>query len=142
MPSSEPVPDHARAEGPPHTLWRDFLRYTAVGGVAFAADWCVLWLGLRLGLQYPSATAAGFMVGLLINYLLCVTWAWRGTRATTARDFLVFSVIGLAGLALTELLMRLAVGMLGMPPTVAKLPIVGLVFLWNFGLRRMLVFFR
>jgi putative flippase GtrA len=71
-----------------------------------------------------------------------VAWAWRGTHATSARDFLVFSLIGLAGLALTELLMHLAVGVAGMPPTLAKLPIVGLVFLWNFGLRRMLVFFR
>jgi putative flippase GtrA len=136
------MPDHARADGQPHTLWRDFLRYAVVGGVAFVADFYVLKLGLLLGLHYLFATAAGFVVGLALNYLLCVTWAWRGTHATTARDFLVFSLIGLAGLGLTELLMRLAVGVAGLPPLWAKLPIVGLVFLWNFGLRRMLVFFR
>lgn len=122
-------------------LWQEFLRYAAVGGVAFVVDWCVLWLCLRLGLQYLAATAAGFTVGLAVNYLLCVKWAWRGTRATTARDLLVFSLIGLAGLLLTELLMRLAVGA-GIEPPLAKLPITGLVFLWNFGLRRILVFFR
>lgn len=142
MPSSTPIPDHVPADGGPRPLLHEFLRYIVVGGIAFIVDWCVLWLGLRLGMQYLVATAAGFAIGLVINYLLCIAWAWRGTRATTARDFLVFCLIGLAGLLLTELLMRLAVGAAGIPAPLAKLPVAGVVFLWNFGLRRMLVFFR
>lgn len=142
MPSSEPILDPASTDGRPRGLWREFMRYAVVGGVAFLADFGVLQLGLYLGLHYLWATAAGFVVGLVVNYLLCVSWAWRGTRATTSRDFLVFSLVGLGGLGLTELLMRLAVGWAGMPPQLAKLPITAVVFLWNFALRRMLVFFR
>jgi putative flippase GtrA len=142
MPSSAPMPDNSRADGQPRALGREFMRYTVVGGLAFVADWAVLKLCLLLGLQYLAATAAGFMVGLALNYTLCVVWAWRGTSATTARDFAVFALIGLGGLLLTELLMRLAVGTLGVPAPAAKVPIAGLVFLWNFGLRRVLVFFR
>lgn len=123
-------------------LRREFLRYAVVGAVAFAVDWAVLRLSLGLGVHYLAATAAGFVVGLAVNYGLCVAWAWRGTRATTLRDFVVFSLIGVGGLLLTEGLMRLAVETAGMAAPLAKLPIAGLVLLWNFGLRRFLVFFR
>jgi putative flippase GtrA len=123
-------------------LRREFLRYAVVGAVAFAADWAVLRLGLALGMHYLAATAAGFAAGLAVNYGLCVAWAWRGTRATTLRDFAVFSLIGVGGLLLTEGLMRLAVETAGLAAPLAKLPITALVLLWNFGLRRFLVFFR
>jgi putative flippase GtrA len=136
------MPDQSGAVARHQPLWQEFLRYLAVGALALAADAGVLKLGLYLGLHHLTATAAGFMVGLTVNYLLCVTWAWRGTQATTLRDFAVFTLIGVGGLGLTELLMWLAVDQAGIAPMVAKLPIAAAVFVWNFGLRRILVFFR
>ena len=52
------------------------------------------------------------------------------------------AVGGLGGLLLTEGLMWLAVDLAGLSAPLAKLPVTGLVMVWNFGLRRLLVFFR
>jgi len=118
----------------------EFARYVLVGGLAFAVDFGLLRFGLSHGMHYLAATAAGFIAGLATNYALCVLWVWRGTSATTLRDFLIFAAVGLGGLALTELLMWVAVELLGAGPSLSKIIIAGLVLVWNFGLRRMFVF--
>jgi putative flippase GtrA len=120
----------------------ELLRYIVVGGLAFVVDWSILRLGLHLGAHYLVATALGFAAGLALNYALCVAWVWRGTSATAWRDFAVFALIGLGGLLLTGGLMRLAVESGGLSAPVAKLPVAGIVLLWNFGLRRLFVFFH
>jgi putative flippase GtrA len=124
--------------GLPLELWR----YTVVGALAFVCDWAVLRLCTGLGAHYLVATALGFLVGLSLNYSLCVAWVWRGTSATTWRDIAVFTLIGIGGLLLTEGLMRYAVESIGLAAPIAKLPVAGIVLLWNFGLRRRLVFFH
>lgn len=123
-------------------LARELFNYVLVGGLAFAVDYGVLWLTLNLGLHYLPATLLGFCAGLITNYMLCVTWVWRGTQATTLRDFALFTVIGIGGLLLTLLLMWLAVDIAQLSPKLAKPFIAGLVLVWNFGLRRLFVFFR
>ena len=123
-------------------LMVQFLRYTLVGGLAFIIDFGLLSAVLYLDGHYLLATLIGFVGGLITNYLLCVLWVWRGTQAKTARDILVFSLIGVGGLLLTALLMWMSVGLLTLDPQISKLFIAALVLVWNFGLRRLFVFFR
>lgn len=123
-------------------LMIQFMRYTLVGGLAFAVDFGLLSAVLYLDGHYLLATLIGFIGGLITNYLLCVLWVWRGTQAKTARDILVFSLIGVGGLLLTALLMWVSVGLLALDPQISKLFIAALILVWNFGLRRLFVFFR
>ena len=123
-------------------LLQAFFRYLLVGGLAFLVDWGVLTLGVSFGMDYRVATALGFVFGLITNYLLCIAWVWRGTQARTLRDIVIFTLIGVGGLGLTELLMWLAVDLAALRPSIAKLPIAGIVLVWNFGLRRLFVFFH
>lgn len=123
-------------------LFRVFFYYSIVGGLAFFIDYGVLWLFLNLGFDYLFATVLGFCAGVAVNYFLCVNWVWPGTRATTLRDFVVFTVIGIGGLLLTLLLMWLAVETAHLDPRLAKPFIAGFVLVWNFGLRRLFVFFH
>lgn len=120
----------------------EFFRYTIVGGAAFVVDYLVLNLALSAGSHYMVATLLGFMFGLLTNYTLCVLWVWRGTTARTMKDFLMFSAIGVGGLLLTAVLMWVSVELLHMDARFAKIYIAALVLIWNFALRRVLVFFR
>lgn len=124
-------------------LAQEFVRYLAVGGLAFLVDYAVLWLCYEsLGMHHQAATTLGFCAGLATNYLLCVLWVWRGTKATSLTDFATFTLIGLGGLALTWLLMWSFVDQAGTSPLIAKPFIAGIVLVWNFGLRRAFVFFR
>lgn len=119
-----------------------FLRYVAVGGVAFIIDFLVLTGALDLGLHYILATVVAFIAGLLVNYCLCVLWVWSGTQARSFKDVFIFALIGVGGLLLTVALMWLAVDVLLWDVRISKIIIAILVLLWNFGLRRIFVFFK
>ena len=121
---------------------RAFIKYVAVGGIAFVIDWGTLNLCLWLGLHYMLGTALGFVLGLLTNYSLCVLWVWPGTQARSLRDVSVFALIGLGGLVLTELGMWLSVDFLHFHPSPSKIVLAAIVLVWNFSLRRIFVFFR
>lgn len=125
-----------------YPLIGQFLRYVAVGGIAFIIDFLVLNGALALAQHYIVATSVAFMAGLLVNYCLCVLWVWNGTQARSFKDVFIFSLIGVGGLLLTLGLMWLAVDVFSWDVRISKISIAAVVLLWNFGLRKIFVFFK
>lgn len=124
-------------------LAQEFVQYVVVGGLAFLVDFTLLTLGISWGLlDYRVATAIGFCAGLATNYTLCVLWVWRGAHKQTLKDFLIFTIIGVAGLGITELGMWIGVGLAGFGASPVKIVVAGVVLFWNFILRKFLVFSR
>lgn len=119
-----------------------FLRYVVVGGLAFVIDFGTLALVTRvLGVHYLIATAIAFTAGLAFNYTLSTLWVFsHRTMKSAWAEFAVFAAIGLAGLAMSELMMWALVSGLGVAVLVAKLFVTGVVFVWNFGVRKLLLF--
>ncbi|MFT3735565.1 MAG: GtrA family protein [Rhodocyclaceae bacterium] len=123
-------------------LLRAFIKYLLVGGLAFAVNFALFSACLSADVHYLPAVCVGFIGGLLTNYALCVAWVWRGTQARSLRDLLVFSLVGVGGLALTSLGMWVGVNVLDAPERASRIVMAALVLVWNFGLRRAFVFFR
>jgi putative flippase GtrA len=126
------------------TLAGESMRYFVASAAALACDFMVL-VGLTefLKIHYLIAAALGFSVGLLVNYVLSVTWVFRERRLKSRLlEAVGFALVGLAGLALNEGLMALFVGGVGLGPALAKIPATGVGFLFNYGVRRALLFTR
>ena len=111
-----------------------FLRYIIVGGCAFVADFCTVWLLKELGLHYLVAGVFGFILGVIVNYILSKTLAFAGKKANMSREaeFMVFVIISLIGLGLTELLMWVFTDGLGLFYLLSKAIAAVIVLLWNF----------
>ncbi len=111
-----------------------FLRYLIVGGCAFLADFCTVWLLKELGLHYLVAGVFGFILGVIVNYILSKTLAFSGKKANMSREaeFMVFVIISLIGLGLTELLMWVFTDGLGLFYLLSKAIAAVIVLLWNF----------
>ena len=92
----------------------EVIRFALTGGVCFAVELAVLiLLKGTLGTDTPSATPIAFLVSVILNYLLCVAWVFRGAgnRGTGAKaGFLLTSLIGLGLNELLMLLFRLILG--------------------------------
>ncbi len=102
-------------------LLAEFIRFLLVGGTATLVDYFVFWLfdawifPAVLPMDVTDwqtvalvlSTALGFCVGLLINWTLSVRFVFREVKnaeeAKSKKSFAVFTVIGLIGLALTEI---------------------------------------
>ncbi|MFA5845033.1 MAG: GtrA family protein [Coriobacteriia bacterium] len=118
-------------------------RYLLVAVVAAATDTATLWaLDRLLGVHYTLAAAAGFIVGLIVNFGLARSLVFGPTRLPVAGEFSAYAVIGVVGLGLTELVLWVTHGLAGMDLLAGKAFALGIVFFWNFFARRQLVYGR
>lgn len=138
-PLSDPTPTALR---PTDDGRVQFLRYVLVGGLAFGIDFGTLAVTNKVfGLHYLVATAIAFTAGLAFNYTLSTLWVFSTRTMKSAwAEFVVFTAIGLAGLGMSELMMWGLVSGLGVPVLIAKVFVTGVVFVWNFGVRKLLLF--
>jgi putative flippase GtrA len=119
-----------------------FLRYGFVGGAAFVCDFGTLYVATSLiGLHYLVSAVVGFIVGLLVNYWLSVRWVF-GTRKFTSGffQFGLFASVGVVGVGLNELVMWSLTERVGWHYLASKLAATVLVYLWNFSIRKVLIF--
>lgn len=120
---------------------RELVLYGLASALALGLDWSLLLMLTAVGVNYLAAAAIGFVSGMAITYLLSISIVFRHRPvAGRKREFLGFIGVGLVGLALTQGLMALWVEVLRMTPGLSKLPTAGIVFLFNFTVRRSLLF--
>ena len=123
---------------------RQLIRYVFAGGVAFAVDFCLLWLlHSYVRVELLAAQAISFSVGVVVTYLFSIYWVFD-YRSVSNRlaEFLVFALINVVGLGFTTLLMWLLSEKMGIYFLVSKLITTILVTLWNFIAKRLLLFSR
>ena len=98
-------------------LFWEIFRFLLVGGTATVVDYAVFWLfdAFVFAWALPAfpllalvlATAIGFCVGLLVNWVLSVRFVFKAVKDETAvrtkKAFLLFALIGVFGLLITEL---------------------------------------
>src|SRR5262249_13294711 len=82
-------------------------KYFLASAAALALDYGLLVSLTEFGrLNYLASAAIGFTAGLVLNYMLSVRFVFRERRLESRRlEILGFALIGLAGLALNEVLM-------------------------------------
>lgn len=125
-------------------LYSQFVRYTVASGLALAVDIGILWAGTGLlGFQYLLSATLGFMAGVAVNYLLCVSWVFHERNLDNATaEFTVFISIGVCGLCINSASLWLLTDVMGVYYLASKLMVTTWVFLFNFLMRKYLLFTR
>ena len=86
----------------------EVIRFALTGGVCFLVELGVLiLLKGRFGIDTLIATPIAFLISVILNYLLCVVWVFRGKKNRGAGAKAGFLITSLIGLGLNELLMLL-----------------------------------
>lgn len=119
-------------------LWKQIIRFAAVGGSAFLIDYSIMILLTEfLGINYLISNAISFTVSVIYNYLLSVHWVFdvNGGRSQT-QDFLVFIILSVIGLGINQLIMWLCVDKLGIFYMISKIGATGIVMVYNFVTRK------
>ena len=117
-------------------------RYTIVSALALVLDFTVYLLLAAGGMTGALAGAIGYACGLALHYMLSVRYVFDAAAAHKGQSRLVaeFALSGLAGMAITALVIAVTVDLGGMPLLPAKMLAVGVSFLVVFALRRGVVF--
>ncbi len=118
------------------------IRYTFVGGFAFTVDFTSLYLLTSfIGIHYLVSAAIAFLLGLAINYKLCILWVFDKRSVKSKRtEFIIFSVVGLIGLGFNEIFLWLFTEILNYHYLYSKLLSALIVYMWNFFARKYSLF--
>ena len=130
---------------PRSSLIGQFVRYLVTGGFAFVVDFLLYAFCLyELNWHYLVANLVGLVAGLVINYVMSVAWVFSECKRVLENrktvEFGVFAIVGIIGVGINELLMLLMVGMLDANEMKSKIVAAILVLVWNFGVRKMVLF--
>lgn len=142
------------------TVLKEFLRYCVVGGLAFVVDAGVLWLFYNIvflhidatifggiDLRNTLATACGFVAGLIANYILSILFVFNNDKQkskNSLKAFLIYAIVGIIGLGLTEVGMNLGKAVLDSSYDrfilLVKMVVAGVVLVWNYVGRKVFVY--
>ena len=110
--------------------------------LALALDVCVLHtLVAFCGWHYLPAATLSFTAGVVLAYGLSVRFVFQHRRLTSkATEFAAFALVGIAGLVINAAVIAFAVEILGQHYLTGKGLAAGTTFLFNFAVRRRLLF--
>jgi len=114
------------------------VRYGIVVMVAAPIDFFGYLLLLWAGLEPVPAATISFTVSLIANYMMSVVWTFNSDGQNKKTKAIIFAVIGLVGLLLTDLIIWVCVDYLNVHEVAAKLIALCIVFFWSFTARRYL----
>lgn len=118
-----------------------YFRYLMCGGIATATDLVILFVLTHfLHLNYLIVAAVSFLCGITVNYTLNTILVFQSS-GKIKKEFPVFAMIGLGGLAWTELILWILVDKLNVYVMFAKMAAIVLVLQWNFFMRKKFVFY-
>lgn len=118
-----------------------FIRYGLVAVVSLAFDFGTYAFLVRgLAINPVVAATFGFSLGLIVNYLLSVLWVFKERSRSKRVEIMAFFVIGLIGLGLTDFIIWALALEMHQDELVSKLVATAIVFFWNFGARKILLF--
>lgn len=123
--------------------WSDIgtlLRYATVGGASALVEFLVF-----SGLVYLSAlpvlvanlTATGFVIAF--SFVSHKHFTFRN-RDAYGKQFRLFVTMLAVSILLNNLLVYLFAVLLGWPPAIAKIVQLGICFIWNYSVSRLIVF--
>jgi len=121
---------------------REFVRYCLAGGTAFVADFTVFLLCAEFsGVNYLIANTLGFLVGLIVNYLISISWVFTyRIYLKTAPELSFFEIIGIGGIGLGNSEMWLLVEHLRLGHVHAKIIVTAGILLYNYSSKKYFLF--
>lgn len=116
------------------------VRYACAGGTAALLDLLFFLIAVEhFHVQYLVAAFFTYIFGFSWMHFLSVYWIFENRHGRKSEFFMAF-IITLLGLLWTEILLFSFVEWLVLDVIIAKILSQLLVFLWNFGMRKLLVF--
>ena len=127
---------------------KQFISYFFVSGVAAIVEWVMFFI-------FANVLQINYFVSTVIAFIFSTTANWILGRITTFKDnntykdkkakeaFLVF-VVSAIGLLFNLILMYLFVTVMGfdssLGKTLSKIAATGIVFIWNFLIRKLVIY--
>ena len=115
-----------------------FFRYLFVGGFSAVVNLAIFYICYsRLNIHYLYAELIAFTVATVVNYVLSVWWIFERSKRF-GLEFALFTLVGVGGLGINELVLWVCVSKLGIAKLFGEAVAIAVVTVWSFALRRLM----
>ena len=122
-------------------ILKELFLYLLVGGIATVAEWSFFYLADDIcGWHYLPATIAAYILSTFANWIAGRLILFKETGKNILLEILSIYAASVLGLLLNLLIMWLAVDIFHVREMFAKIISTGLVFMWNFLVRKMFIY--
>ena len=117
------------------------MKFGVVGTIAFVIDYGLLALLTEaFGVNYLISATVSFTVSVVFNYLASMRYVFTHKEGLSRRrEFTIFVVLSVIGLAINNLCMWAGVELAGMHYLLVKIGATAIVMVWNFTTRKLLL---
>ena len=120
-----------------------FGSYFCIGFSAALVEWGVFWTcNVHLSLGIYIATSISFILATSTNWIIArnITFKNEAKFIRPRQDLPLVFIVSCVGLLFNLLLMWIIADLMGIDPMLSKIIATGIVFLWNFGARKALIY--
>lgn len=120
-----------------------FFRYVFVGGIATVVDWGILFLLTDfVRIHHLISAVIAFAGGLITNFFLSRLLVFKANeaRVNAVMEFLSYTLIGIIGLGITELILFLLTDCGQLHYMLSKVIATVIVLAWNYIARKLIVY--
>lgn len=120
---------------------RQLIIYLFVGGCATIVEWSVFYV-LRhpIHMHYMLATAIAFILSTFANWIVGKWLLFQQKQNKIWKELIKIYATSAAGLLMNLLIMWIAIDLIGIQDMIAKIIATGIVFFWNFLVRKLLIY--
>lgn len=119
---------------------KQFVLYLVVGSGATIAEWAVFYLlEERLHIFYMTAAGIAFVLSTFVNWALGRIIMFHSNQ-NTWKELTKIYLTAIAGFLMNLLIMWIAIQKLDSDEMIAKMIATGIVFFWNFIIRKLMIY--
>ncbi|MBQ6707076.1 MAG: GtrA family protein [Clostridia bacterium] len=119
---------------------KEFFLYLVVGGIATVTEWLVFFLLDKCYLHYAVATVIAYIVSTFVNWLAGRLLVFKQSEQKFLKEIVSVYLASIVGLLGNLLLMWIAVDLLSANEMLSKVIATGIVFLYNFLVRKFWIY--
>ena len=122
---------------------KQFASYLVVGGMATVVEWMGFFiLNQLLGIQYLISTTIAFCISTQANLVLGrkMTFKEACQNGGSLKEVISIYAASIIGLMMNLALMYLMVSKMNIPAGLSKIIATGIVFFWNFLIRKLAIY--
>ena len=122
-------------------LISQIIKFGFVGFLCFFIDYGIMvFLTEALKINYLISSGCSFSVSVIVNYILSIKFVFDAdSDANKVKQFLVFLFFSIGGLIINQIVMWVAVDLLGIFYMISKIGATAIVMVYNFITRKLFI---
>ena len=122
-------------------LIEQIMKFGVVGVICFGIDYGLkIFLTELCGISYLVSSGISFSVSVVVNYTLSLKFVFETDKDNNkVVEFLIFIILSVVGLGINQVLMWVCVDKLHVYYMISKIGVTGVVMVYNFVTRKLIL---